>query len=287
MDGIFIFVIVYFILLLLLAFEKVKKFINQYLSEIFTAISAFGMTLIDIKSDSTDEFVGKNSWQDAWPILLGFFLLQMITGIIISAYRNKKNLEKRELESELSKLNSLIDLIKEDYYNLCSKSILNMFRDFYTTGQERISIYKHQGSHFILLGRCSKVGEYNKRTNYAYSEKEGLIGLGWENGEAFLIGVPNWSGNGTEYKNFITQRCNISEDRLRQIRMKSRSFYVKTLNDESTATNPDGVIVFESKNPTRVNKAECDALIEKNIEPLLDLLKNMKSLTRKVDNVEH
>lgn len=285
MDGIFIFIIIYFILLLLLSFERIKKFINQYLSEIFTAISAFGMTLIDIKSDSSEEFIGRISWEDSWPFLLSFFLLQMIVGVIISAYRNKKNLEKRNLEIEVSRLETSIELIKEEYYNLCSKSILNMFMDFYTTGQERISIYKHQGSHFDLLGRCSRVGEYNKRTNYLYNENEGLIGLGWENGEVFLTGIPNWSGNGSNYKNFMKERCNISEERLNRIRMKSRSFYVKTLNDTSTATNPDGIIVFESKVVSQVNKEQCDELISRNIEPLLDLLKNMKSLTNKVDKL--
>lgn len=285
MDGIFIFIIIYFLLIFLLAFEKVKGFINQYLSEIFTAISAFGMTMIDINSDSTDSFIGDITWKDSWKLLLIFFLLQLIAGIIVSAYRNKKNLEKRNLETELKKLEGSLETIKQEYYNLCSQSILNMFRSFYTSGQDRISIYKHQGNHFILLGRYSQSGEYNRRTNYEYSEREGIIGKGWEDGEALLTGAPNWSGNGVEYKRWMIERCTISEDRVNQIRMKSRSLFVKTINDESTATNPDGIIVFESKNPTRVNREECIELIETNKGPLLDLLKNMKSLTNKISRI--
>lgn len=286
MDGIFIFIIIYLLLFIFLAFEKTKQFINQFLSEIFTAISAFGMTYIDIMSESNEKFVDKYSWSESWKFLIGFFLIQILIGLIVSAIRNKNNLDKRSLEIENKKLSDSIDLIKQEYYKLCSNSILNMFNTFYSDGQERISIYKHQGSDFVLLGRCSRSPEYNRSTSYHYNEKEGFIGIGWEKGEFFCDGVPRWSGNGMEYKKFMIEKCNISDVRLNQIRMKSRSFYVKNLNDESTATNPDGIIVFESMNPTKVNKTECDALIKKNQKALLSLLKNMKSLTSKVSRIK-
>ena len=74
-------------------------------------------------------------------------------------------------------------------------------------------------------------------------------------------------------------KCRITDKRLKKIRMKSRSLFIKTINDNYTASNPDGIIVFESINTTKVTIDECNLLI--NEKALLTLLKNMKNLTKK------
>ena len=76
-------------------------------------------------------------------------------------------------------------------------------------------------------------------------------------------------------------KCRITDKRLKKIRMKSRSLFIKTINDNYTASNPDGIIVFESINTTKVTIDECNLLI--NEKALLTLLKNMKNLTKKIE----
>ena len=201
--------------------------------------------------------------------------------IIIGA---KRNLHNRTVQGEINKnlqLKKSIEAYQEEYYKLCSNNILHLFESFYTTGGERISIYKHQGDHFTLLGRCSMNSAYNKSTNYKYRDNEGLIGKGWEENEVFINGSPKWVGKGSEYKNFMKTKCNITDKRLKKIRMKSRSLFIKTINDNNTASNPDGIIVFESMNPTKIGIDECNLLINDNEKALLTLLKNMKNLTKK------
>lgn len=80
----------------------------------------------------------------------------------------------------------------------------------------------------------------------------------------------------------MKQKCSITDKRLSKIRMRSRSFFIKTLDDKNTAENPDGIIVFESMEPNKIIITECKQLLENNENSILSLLKNMKSLTNRV-----
>jgi hypothetical protein len=283
MDGYLYFVIALVIILLLTSFKSTRNFIKHYLSECLTAIGAIGMTVVDIQSDSIDIFIGTTLWKDVWGLLLLIFGIIIILAITIGA---KRNLHNRTVQEEINKnlqLKKSIETYKNEYYKLCSNNILHLFESFYTTGGERISIYKHQGNHFTLLGRCSKNSAFNKNTDYEYRDNEGLIGKGWAENEVIVTASPKWIGNGSDYKAFMKTKCDISEKRLNKIRMKSRSLFIKTINDHNTASNPDGIIVFESMDPLKITRDDCNKLITQNEKALLTLLKNMKNLTKKIE----
>lgn len=284
MDGIYYFIIFIILVLILFLIKKTKNYLKQYLSEFLTSIGAIGLTIIDIQSNSKSIFVKKTTWEDAWVYLLVIFAIIIFIAIIIGAKRNNHNINIQDEINKNNKLEKEIKSYKEEYYKLCSTNILHLFESFYTTPHDRISIYKHQGDHFILLGRRSNNPTYNKFTNYKYKDNEGLIGKAWDENEIILLDVPKWVQNvGTEYKSFMKEHCNITDKRLKSIRMKSRSLYIKTINDNNTASNPDGIIVFESMDPKKIKKEECDKLITDNEKALLTLLKNMRSLTNKIN----
>jgi hypothetical protein len=284
MKGYWIFIILIATVLILTSIDKTKNLLKNYISEFLTTIATIGLAFIGILANSDKLFIYDYTWKDSWPYLLSVFSIIMLISVIISA---RANLSGKTLKTEIEKNRSLekqIEITKEEYYKLCSSNILTLFPEFYTTGSDRISIYKfNNNNHFILLGRCSKNANYNKRTNYEYSHNEGLLGKGWENDNALITGAPRWSNkNKKAYNDFMKQQCNINDKRLNKIIMKSQSLYAKTIHDNSTAEDPDGIIVFESINPTKVNKNECDNLINSKKPELLLLLKNMKSLTKKI-----
>lgn len=282
MTGILYIIIPVLLILGLNTIPTIRNYIFKYLSEFLTVFGAIGLTLIDIMSESEEIFIGNKTWTDSWGFLLLFFFIILISAIVVSANRNKHNLSLQDQVKLNKHLIREIELYKKEYYNLCSINILYLFKDFFTSGSERISIYKHQGSHFTLLGRYAKNPSNNSQTTYEYNDNEGLIGKAWNEGELILNNAPKWVKNGREYKKFMKNNCNISNERLGAIRMKSQSYYIRTLNDNSTSENPDGIIVFESISPSKVNKEECQKLITDNEQAVLSLLQNMKSLTRKV-----
>jgi hypothetical protein len=282
MIGLLYIVFAAILILILTTIETSRNFIGRYLSEFLTAIAGIGLTLVDIMSGSEEIFVASYTWNDAWAYLLTFFSIILLSAIIIAAKRNKHNVSLKEAVTKNNRLQREIELYREEYYKLCSTNILYLFERFFVTGNERISIYIHQGNHFTLLGRYSKNPQHNKRTTYQYKDNEGLIGKAWNEGELILVGAPKWVKTGKEYKKFMKERCTISDQRLRDIRMKSQSLYIKTLDDKNTPENPDGIIVFESISPIKVDKTECAQMISDNEVAILSLLKNMKSLTKKV-----
>lgn len=270
------------IILIASTIEKSRKYINQYLSEFLATIGAIGLSLVGIMASSEEIFVGEYKWKDVWGLMLIIFIIIMFVAIYVGASRNKHNFNLNEEIKKNQKLQENIQLYNQEYYKLCSTTILFLFKDFFTTGNERISIYKHHGNHFTLLGRYSGNGNYNRRTTYEYNDNEGLIGKAWNEGEQILTGSPKWVKNGSEYKKFMKQKCSITDKRLSKIRMRSRSFFIKTLDDKNTAENPDGIIVFESMEPNKIIITECKQLLENNENSILSLLKNMKSLTNRV-----
>ena len=217
MDGYLYFVITLILILVFTSIKATRNFLTQYLSEFLTAIGAIGLTVVDIQSGSDNIFIGTSSWKDVWVVLLIIFSLIVLSAIIVGA---KRNLHNRTVQEEINKnllLKKSIKTYQEEYYKLCSNNILHLFESFYTTGGERISIYKHQGDHFTLLGRCSKNFAYNKNTDYKYRDNEGLIGKGWDENEVIVNGSPKWTGKGTDYKNFMKTKCNITDKRLNKI----------------------------------------------------------------------
>lgn len=281
MDGILgigIFLVI--ILILALGF---KIFFKNYLPEILSVVGALGLTLTDIQSNSKSAFIGEYTWEDAWPLLFIFSLLLLFVGIIISAFRQRKFKGLNDLNSKVKTLEKKIERIKKDYYRLCSDKIKWAFDGFFQDGEARVSIYQHQGDHFTLLGRYSNITSYNNNSNSEYKDSEGFIALGWNQNEFEDQQAPPWKGAGKPYKAYMKLKCNITDARIQKIRMKSCSFFIKTLHDDTTSDDPDGIIVFEKVRPNSIDTACVKSELSfKNVE-MLSFLKNMKSLTKKLE----
>ncbi|MGJ3234824.1 hypothetical protein [Marivirga sp.] len=287
MPGILIYLIPILFITLLFAIPNTRNFADQFISEILALFGGIGLTVTELNSNDISAFGFGYTWSDAVTFNLIICFGILLVSILISAKRNKHDLSINGLEDKIADLEKDLSNYQEEYFTLCSHSILNTFREFYTSGNDRISIYKHQGDHFTLLGRYATNPNHNKPKNYVYRENEGLIGLGWANGFAFVNGAPNYAGNGKSYIEFMQERCTqggctITKQRLKKITMHSRSLYVTRINDSGNPNNPDGLIVFESLDPNKVIISDCKTMLENNEQALLLLLKNMKSLTRKI-----
>lgn len=283
MDGIWYIVLFIIVFLVFCIIPNAKRIINEHLSEVLTSIGGIGMALIDIQSDSQDIFIGRYTWENAWKILFVLFIVILAAGIFYNFKRNVKEKEVRDIVNNNKSLIKKLEIVEEEFYRLCSDNIKWIFRNFFTTGNERISIYKHQGGYFTLLGRYSPNPQFNKKSKHSYPDTEGLIAIAWSQGECDKQNAPIYSGNGEVWKQYMKAHCNISDLRLNAITMKSRSIFMKTLHDDSTSEDPDGIIVFEKLTPNGIDINSIKQTINAEKPKVLALLKNMKSLTRKLE----
>lgn len=258
-----------------------KKILKHYCSEISAFISGYLLFLCDYKKDTI--FSEKIKWVDINPLIIGFSIVIIIASIIYKVWGYKKLLEKEEYERKLNR-------IQEEYTKLCGDYIKIIFSDFFKISNNqggRVSIYKIQNDKFILLGRYSNHNEYNKRGRDSYPTNKGFISEGWNKGEFSIYDIPKWtkSNSGREYKNYVKNFCkendigNIDDATLKKITMKSRSFFIKTIeNGKSDSRQDIGIIVFEKMEPSQIDSDTIKQKISENIQQVKALMRTMKTI---------
>lgn len=281
MTGIWYFVIYAIIILILWAIEKTRAILKTNFPELILSISSYIYLLSDIKSSSDDLLIGNYKWKEANLLLIVIGTLLLFFGFFLAYKKNSEFLKFESLKTQLEKEINNKQKIKDEYYSLCSIYIKEIFSDFFNPqeGNSRVSLYKHQGTHFTLLGRYSDNPAYTKKGLQKYLDTEGFISLGWQNGTYKIFNVPPWKHSGVEYKRFMKAHCTIDENRLNKLTMHSRSFYIYRF-DSSNVTNPHGIIVFEKMSETEIETQTIDKIFVEHKAQLITLLKSMNTLDK-------
>jgi hypothetical protein len=283
--DIFIFFFGYALLFLgLWAFPKLRKFLQGHKSEILFFTSGYIFLLADIKAANTSKLAFGFSWEDCNTAIVVLGVIMGASGILWSGYEKYKQKSLKEVTEDLSLANATIDSVKSEYFKLCSDSIKHVFEPFFKTDNVagRVSLYKHQNSEFVLLGRHADSPAHKNSSKASYPDNEGFIAKGWEDrGEFSICGAPEWknTGNGTSYRAFMRLNCTISEDRLDQLIMRSRSFFVYRF-DNSDSDKPAGIIVLEQTSPAEIDKEMIHDIFQRHEKIISSLLKSMRSLSR-------
>ncbi|RMZ58000.1 hypothetical protein D1632_17005 [Chryseobacterium nematophagum] len=277
--DIFFFITYIFAVLILLLIPYTKNIFKKNIAELFSITSAYLLILADIKNDSKKVIINDLTWEDINFSLVGLGFILLIVSVIVNFSQKNKNLSFSQIQSELQTTTDKLKNIQKEYFKLCSDNIRVIFEDFFTQtdGQGRISIYKFDDNQFKLLGRYSNNPEFNKAGRENYSSNEGFIALGWQNGKFSIDSIPKWTGKGKDYKDFMKNSCNISENILKKIKMKSRSFYIYRIKNEDSRP-PLGIIVFEQIKPEVINQVLIENIISGHEAQLQFLIKSMKTI---------
>ncbi|HCG9432410.1 TPA: hypothetical protein NJ811_004433 [Vibrio parahaemolyticus] len=131
------------------------------------------------------------------------------------------------------------------YLGYLANDIFNLSND------ERISLYVFDNDQFIIVGRYSKHPTYKELNRLKLPCDEGCVSKAWfEGGEVFKT-LPS---NHKDYVDEITKEFGIPRKRVKDFRMKSRTYYARAIENNRKRV---GVIVFES---TKQNNLVQDTL---------------------------
>jgi len=276
----FFFILGYVLLILFLwTIPFFRKVFVSHKAELFTFSSGYIFLLADIKNGNTNPVIFNKNWDELNNWLIGIGIILALVSIVMT-FLEKENLKTYETVSkELTFMTTKFENVKNEYFKLCSDHIREIFNDFFaqSNGCGRVSIYKHEGENFKLLGRYSNNPTYNKPGRVIYPENEGFIAKGWENEKFEIYGIPKWTKNGSAWKTFISGKCNMSDENLRKIKMKSCSFYIYRFNNED-ARNPHGIMVLEQIKKDQIPNLVIEKIIEDHEKQIKSLMKSMKSL---------
>ncbi|CAN0323646.1 unnamed protein product [Phaeothamnion confervicola] len=279
-----IFFLIGYILLVLLiwAIPFFRNILSNYKPELFGFSAGYLFVLADIKSDNETKVLFEQTWKDLNTTLIVVGVALGLMGIILSAIEKGKQKTLSALNGQLTETKEKLEKVRHEYYSLCSDNIKEIFHQFFieSGGNGRISLYKHDGHSFTLLGRASDNPVHRKRGQEIYPDTEGFIAKGWQDGTYTINSIPAWVGkSGTDYRRFMRQNCDITDERLKKLTMRSRSFYIYRFNNNN-ADNPHGIIVFEKLSELPIQTAQINTAFQSHQTQLISLLKSMRSLTQ-------
>ncbi|WP_198537339.1 hypothetical protein [Capnocytophaga canimorsus] len=270
----FYLILPFVLVVILLIVFYFKKQILYHLSDIIMSIVTYLFFIVDYKKDTEKVVIFNQTWEDLSCIIIIFSAIISVFAIIYNMLKKKERLKIEEYEMQIS-------IIKGEYKKLCSDNIKIIFKEFFnkSNGQGRVSIYKHLGDKFILLGRYSNNPEYNKKGRENYPDNKGFISKGWQEGTFTIHNIPKWVKNGKDYKEYVRKHCDIDDSTLKKINMKSCSFYVKRIeNEDGDSRLPLGIIVFEQIPNSKIDSKSINCKLEENKEQLTTLIKSMKTI---------
>lgn len=222
--------------------QKIRNHLKDYYFKYMEGIGAALTGLIGGYALSNFKTAGYCVWS-----LVILSLISYLAGLT----RAVKNQERVSvLQSENKELKARHDLIKDDYYSKLDAilSVISEYR-FNLGDKERISIYKHNGSHFLMLGRHSEDPIYNEKGRELYPDSQGLLVHAWRNAAAVDDKIPDYYKNKEKYSEYHFTKWKIPKLVSRKFKMKSQVIlaYAVKLN-QSNQISRKAVIVIESTN---------------------------------------
>lgn len=135
-----------------------------------------------------------------------------------------------------------------------------------STNCERITLYIHdKDNSFIQCGRYSANPQYKGVNRATYSDGEGCIAKGWQNGWHFDNSFPCPEDDRGGYIDYCLSEYSIQRNTTKKIKMKSRLYAVSCVKKNE---EPFAVIVVESLNMDRFSEDTLKTTLEEQSDYL-------------------
>jgi hypothetical protein len=205
------------------------------------------------------DWVPKDGWASSG---LGFTLWSgMVLNIAGEIWKQKRAPRLHQLEKQVSDLETFVREAKLNYENILHRDLAILANELKFTTNERISVYKHEGKAFVMLGRYSANPEFQKKGRKIYADNEGCIGQAYATGSFFKV----FSDPGKEWAEYLKEHIalGLKKKIIQKLTMKSRSYFVKALDDGKFGKRL-AVVVFESTQLGILQPTELERKMDEN-----------------------
>lgn len=189
-------------------------------------------------------------------LIIWVIIFQVIDAFVIKPTIKSLKEENNQLRADLN------EAIVDDYIRF--KRFLNSLSvELKFSGSERISAYKYIDDRFVIICRHSKRGDLDKIRRTSYPANQGVIQMGWQEGQYHDFLFPDFDSSPDEYIKYTNEKYGIKKGEIQKLRMKSRNYLVCSI--EYLNEDIAGVLVFES--------LKKDGLVSKK-DDILDTLRH-------------
>lgn len=208
-------------------------------------------------------------------------LLALTCLAAFSAWRqsgSKRELERSNtaLQAEVQAHERALEQVHQVVWDLWADVLEFLVRDLKFTPRDRVSIYKHQGNHFIPLGRYCSNPKFAARGRPYYPDNQGCIGRAWHAGEFVIEELPD--PDVYPYLYIVAQQeYGLDEETVRGLTMKSRTYGGFVIEDSGRRRNI-AIIVFESTDAQRFNYDIVREVVRNSSSLLANLIRVLNNL---------
>lgn len=220
------------------------------------------------------------TFEDAWlHILIYFWNIVFIVELYVygRSTASFKSVEEQrdQYKADSEKHRELFERLAQNIESALHGTLIRAGATLHFSAQpekiDRITLYYlDEKRSFFALSRYSENPSFEKiRTDKQYPTDKGCIGKGWDNTWWFDNQFPCPVNDKEGYLNRHRREYKIIRADARGIKMKSRLYAVQRVD---VGTKKLGVLVFESKSPTRFSEAEIKnalSLLSNDIGPIL------------------
>lgn len=211
--------------------DKLQSLLSK-LREIFPYLL---ISLASVVLAIPDALQGSNWW-----ILIVWLVFWSLA--ILMEYRTK--LSRFDLETSLNTANSRSEKAQAAVSGVLSILLEDLVREIDLSCTNRVTVYYKTNNGFIAIARTASVPSYKNLSEKRkiHPENVGVLGLAWSNPDPILRlrldkDPGDWVRNAVE-------KYGYQEDAAKAIRMKSRSYFARRIQDGHGKDT--GVLVFES-----------------------------------------
>jgi hypothetical protein len=231
------------------SFQNLGKWLDDYKVTVSLLVSAVGLSVIkDLGEAVLDENLhwGMRAFYGS---LVAATLLCAWYGTIGQA---KLSNENRRLEEQVSAANELVQNFGSDYFALWDTRLEVLAEVLHFDARDRISVYRHTGNSFTMVGRFAPLPELDKPGRGVYPVDQGIIGAAWRSGDGKCVAqdLPDPILDLDAYCARSRDEWGLSIAVAKKLGMKSRSIAAFALNGHNNGVR-DAVVVFESTDPER------------------------------------
>lgn len=182
-----------------------------------------------------------------------------IAAIILQARDTTKN---GKLRARVQSLSDAIKSFGEDYRDMWTFVLYRWASELAFDGSNRVSLYKHEGDHFIMIARFSAAKPLARRGRSVYPDNQGCIGTAWRaaDGRCLVDNLPNPDTQAVRYRNRQTRDWQLTEAVATNLTMKSRSIYAMAVIDDGGQRH--AIAVFESLTAGGLDVAAINGFME-------------------------
>lgn len=256
-------------------FERSMLFLGDYWGNLLSIGGSAGLAVAGILPK-----IEKGEW--IWFSTTGYgalFVLGVTAVVVGQFFQAISTPGNKSLKEELQKAIEALNKRTKGYLEVINNELLVLFEISNFRETERISLYNHDGTTLIMVGRYSSNPNLKKKGRGFHNENEGVIGRAWANGKAFVDDLPE-SSNNDDY--VYVRECVITWGMKREeavnLSMKSRTIAAFSINDSQN--NRSAVIVFESTNPQGFDEQYIETLMRNGESRRISLLlEKLQSIT--------